>query len=166
MLVVEEKKSYGDYGLNLSKYHLNVNLPNWLKPTPKLTPVKTTIVPPKVHHTSFVGKVKTGLGSIFNSIGNIFGQLAPAILQYRLAKEQMKMQANLARLQYQNAGDVPAGIPAGAYQQESYVQQGTGYPASAGGAYYNQPKDNTGKYLLIGGGILAAVLLVTLMHRD
>lgn len=203
MLVIEEKKGYGDYGLDLSKFHLNLNLkplgapskpapttstgwldtskfhlnlkmPNWLKPkmattAPKtLTPPKRTIVPPKVQKKSFFSSISSGLGSLFHSLGQTIGQLAPTILQYKLAKDQMKMQAQLARLQMTGGGAYPApSVPAGgmAYPESTVPQ--TGVPAGGAPAYYNQPQQsNMGKYLLIGGGVLAAVLLVTLMHRD
>lgn len=203
MKIIEVKeRSYGEYGLNLSKYHLNINwgslgapkktttsspnlgwlnpskyhlsinMPNWLKPKPTTSIIpnrpKITVVPPKVQNTSFLSKVKTGLGSLFHSIGNVLGQIAPTILQYKLAKEQMKMQANLAKLQYQSyLQNSPVGEGTYPVSDVGYPQ-GAGYPSgAAGGAgIYQRPQDNTGKYLLIGGGILAAVLLVTLMHRD
>jgi len=200
MIVIEERnREYGDYGLvlskyhlninwgglgapkktttssssigwlNPSKYHLNINMPNWLKPKPTTSIVpnrpKITVVPPKVQNTSFLSKVKSGLGNLFHSIGNVLGQIAPTIIQYKLAKEQMKMQADLAKLQYQSSlqslpptGGVNYPTPNVGYPQ------GAGYPSGAG--IYQRPQNNTGKYLLIGGGILAAVLLFTLMNRD
>jgi len=169
--------------LNPSKYSLNVNMPSWLRPTPSIKPIvpKKTLVRPSIvtktmrpKKTSFFSSIKSGFSSLFHSIGGLIGQVAPMVIQYNLAKQQMKMEANLARLKLQSQLQAGAGYPTGQQIPDGYPNSypvptnepaPNGYPAQAYAP--SQPSgSNMGKYLLIGGGVLAAVLLVTMMHRD
>jgi hypothetical protein len=190
MLVVEELNygDYGysllggssNFPLNLSKYSLTLG-PRKSSSSNQLfiNPAKysllekpvSQILKPSIKMPNFTPnkpslttKTKGGfLSSIWNLFSSLWKNTQPILgsyLQYKLASQQLKMQAKLMSLQNQppmpaSAGPVPASMPAGGVQAP-----GAMYPE------YPVPQDNTKKYLLLGGAAAAAVLLLVLLKRD
>ncbi len=105
------------------------------------------------------------LSSVGSWFSNLFQKTQPVLqtyLQYKIMKDQLKWQAKLA--QAQSGGYYP---PPGGQSYPPPATIGQGLPqADMMAPAYPSPRNDTSKYLLLGGAALVGVLLVMMMKRD
>jgi len=144
-----KESSYSLGYLNPNRYRLNLG--SAAKSFLRLPATQRTLVKPVTQKTGFLSKI----GGFFSNLFQKSQPILQSYLQYKLAKNQLKWQAKLMQA-----------------QSGAYPPTGGGYPTGGGvgetimAPAYPPPKDNTGKYLLLGGAALAGILLIVMMNRD